>query len=194
MAAKPWAESDDTTLRKMLGEGLTLREIAKQMDRSGATISRHASALNLPFDRAVTAAATRATVVDAKARRSALGLAMLEDLETARLRIGKSESAREFQAAAQGMDALMRSYVHLLRMEPDDNGLTESRGLVGAIMAAIMMDTEGVERMNPTSGGITDVTAALLNGAAIRGVPAQSVIEGQQFGADGGYTVRKGAS
>lgn len=46
------------------------------------------------------------------------------------------------------MDALMRSYVNLLRQEPDDGGMAESQGIVGAILGAIRTSVDGVERMN----------------------------------------------
>ncbi len=143
-----WVPEEDTTLRLLHGQGLALHSIARKMQRSKATVAKHAATLGLDFDRSVTAKATAAAQTDAKARRAALGLAILGDLETARIRLGKAESAREFQNAAQGMDALMRSYVNLLRQEPDDGGMAESQGIVGAILGAIRTSVDGVERMN----------------------------------------------
>jgi hypothetical protein len=148
---RPWTPEDDATLRRLHGEGVALHSSAKQMGRAKQTVSSHAEALGLSFDREGTAAATRAAVTDAKARRTALGMAMLADLEEARKRIGASESAREFQAAAQGMDALMRSYVALLRTEPDDGGFGEAQGIVGKILAAITLSVDGLPRLNPSA-------------------------------------------
>lgn len=153
-APRSWSPEEGTELAQLHGKGLSLREIAKRMSRSADTISRHAASSGLSFDRATTDAATRASVVDAKARRSALGAALLSDLESARLRLGVAASAREFQSAAQGLDALMRSYVNLLRQEPDDGGITEARGLVGMILGAVMSSVEGVPRLNPTTEAV----------------------------------------
>lgn len=148
---RSWTPSEERVLARLHREGLSLREIAKRMSRSADTISRHAAQAGLSFDRSVTVAATLATTVDAKARRAALGIAMLADLETARLRIGVSESAREFQATTQGIDALMRAYVNLLRQEPGDGGLGEAQGIVGVILAAVRGSVDGLPRLNPTA-------------------------------------------
>jgi hypothetical protein len=149
--AEPWAESETVTLRALHGQGLSLGRIAKQMGRSRETVARRASEGGLQWDRSLTEAATKAAVADAKARRTMLSLAILGDLEEARLRIGTSESAREFQSASQGMDALMRSYVSLVRMEPDDGGLGEAQSIVGRILAAVSLSVEGLPRLNPTA-------------------------------------------
>ncbi len=149
-APRPWSQADDLKLRELHLAGMALHSIATEMRRGKQTVSRHAQDLGLSFSRTSTVAATEAAVLDAKSRRAALGLAMLGDLEEARKRIGESQSAREFQSAAQGMDALMRSYVNLLRTEPDDGGLGEARGMVGFILAAVKGSVDGVPRMNAT--------------------------------------------
>jgi hypothetical protein len=149
-APRAWTQGEDLKLRQLHSSGAALHSIASEMHRSKQTISKHAQAAGLSFSRTSTAAATEATVLDAKSRRAALGLALLGDLEEARKRIGESQSAREFQSAAQGMDALMRSYVNLLRTEPDDGGLGEARGMVGIILAAVQGSVDGVPRLNPT--------------------------------------------
>lgn len=150
-APKPWSPAEDTTLRRLHGQGLALHSIAGKMHRSKATVAKHAEALGLGFDRTATASATAAAQTDAKARRAALGLALLGDLETSRSRLSKADSPREFQSAAQGLDALMRSYVNLLRQEPDDGGLAETRSIVGVLIGAIRASVEGDDRMNPTA-------------------------------------------
>ncbi|GAA3737560.1 hypothetical protein GCM10022239_11610 [Leifsonia bigeumensis] len=148
---RPWTPEDDATLRRLHGSGMALHSIAKAMKRSKDTVAKHAVPLGLDFDRTATAVATEAAKKDAKARRAALELAVLADLEEARKRVGRAESAREFQAVAQGMDALMRSYVNLLRQATDDGGLGEARSIVGAILGAIRGSVEGEPRLNPTA-------------------------------------------
>lgn len=151
MVSRPWDESEAKQLVELHGQGASLREIARQMRRSKDTISRRAVSAGLSFDRSVTAEATKAAKEDAKARRTALELNMLGDLEVARLRFGKAQTPREFQSVAQGMDALMRSYVNLLRQSPDDGGLEEAQGILGKIFAAVTVSVEGQPRMNPTA-------------------------------------------
>lgn len=121
------------------------------MGRAKQTGSRHSEKLALAFDRSLTVAATKVAKVDAKARRTALELALLGDLEGARERFAMAVSARESKAKAQGVDALMRSYVNLLRQSADDDALAEGRGIVGAILGAIQISVEGETRLNCTA-------------------------------------------
>jgi transposase-like protein len=112
-------------------------EIAREVGVSGRTVSVIADKEGLSFDRSQTVQATEARKVDAKARRTTLSLDMLGDLETARLRIIEAATARDFQLTAQGLDALTRAYVNLQKLEPDDGGLGEARGLLGKFFAAV---------------------------------------------------------
>jgi len=62
--------------------------------------------------------------------------------------LGDAGTARDFQATAQGLDSLVRAYVNLFKLEPDDGGLGEVQGMVGGILAAIFASVDGVPRMN----------------------------------------------
>ncbi|WP_263120842.1 hypothetical protein [Cellulomonas sp. RIT-PI-Y] len=84
MAGRPWTTEDDATLRRLHATGATLHAVASEMGRGKATVSKHAKALGLGWDRGQTKAATTAKKIDADARRAQLKLDLLED--AARLR------------------------------------------------------------------------------------------------------------
>lgn len=130
--------------------GESRNSICKSMKASPKTVTAVVAEAGLTFEREATKAATAAAVADAKARRAALGLAMLGDLEDARENLGGAETARDFLARAQGFDAITRAYVNLQRLEPDDGGLNQARGMVGMLLGAIASSVDGVARLNST--------------------------------------------
>jgi hypothetical protein len=136
---------------ELVRNGRGRNEIAREVGISGRTVSIIAQKAGLTFDRTQTIQATEARSADARARRTVLGLSMLGDLEDGRLRLAQSTSARDFQLTAQGLDALTRAYVNLLKLEPDDNGMEVARGMVNGILAAINASVDGVTRMNATA-------------------------------------------
>ncbi|QTU45632.1 helix-turn-helix domain-containing protein [Streptomyces scabiei] len=71
---RPVTDEDHQAVRRLAAQGLGRNEIARQLNRSPRTISTIAEALDPPvtFDRTMTAVATQARVIDAKARRAAL--------------------------------------------------------------------------------------------------------------------------
>ncbi|MEC3977887.1 helix-turn-helix domain-containing protein [Amycolatopsis sp. H20-H5] len=75
---------DRERVRALHAAGRNRNQIAKDIGRSGATVSKIARELGLSFDRSATAAATEAKVIDAKARRAALAVALLGDAERLR--------------------------------------------------------------------------------------------------------------
>ena len=82
---RPVTDQDREQVRALHAQGLSRNEIARQTGRSGRTVSRIAVELGLSFDRAPqVAAATEARKEDAKARRAALALALLDDAERLR--------------------------------------------------------------------------------------------------------------
>lgn len=81
---RPWTDADNDTLRDLHGKGLTLTAVAREMGRGKQSVSHYAGKMGLDWDRTRTAAAAQARHVDAKARRAALQLALLEDAERLR--------------------------------------------------------------------------------------------------------------
>lgn len=78
-APRPWTKDDDEQLTALHAEGKSLHSIAGQMGRAKRTISEHARALGLTWDRSRTMAATNARVADAKSRRAELAALLLDD-------------------------------------------------------------------------------------------------------------------
>lgn len=84
-AARPWTDDDDARLRELHAAETSLRAIAADLDRSKTAVARRLAHHGLSAaDRSQTMAATAAKVADARARRAALELALLDD--AARLR------------------------------------------------------------------------------------------------------------
>ncbi|WKU03741.1 helix-turn-helix domain-containing protein [Micromonospora sp. HUAS LYJ1] len=81
---RPVTQDDYDRVRALHAEGLSRNAIGRQLRRSGKTISEIAVELGLTFDRTQTKVATEARVADAKAKRAALALDLLDD--AARLR------------------------------------------------------------------------------------------------------------
>lgn len=82
--ARPITEEDRRKVRDLHAAGESRNHIAEAIGRSGATVSKIADELGLSFDRSAVKAATEAKVADARARRAALMLDLLDD--AARLR------------------------------------------------------------------------------------------------------------
>ncbi|GAA1026854.1 hypothetical protein GCM10009557_06040 [Virgisporangium ochraceum] len=94
---KPIGDEDRAQVARLHGEGLSRNEIARRIGRSGRTVSRLAKELGLTFERGEQVqAATQAKVIDAKARRAALALALLEDAERLRKSLWESCTVYNF--------------------------------------------------------------------------------------------------
>lgn len=84
MAAAPVTDEDRQRVAELHAEGLNRNAIAREIGRSGSTVSKIAVELGLSFDRTAVKAATEARVADAKARRAALMNELLDDAEKLR--------------------------------------------------------------------------------------------------------------
>ncbi|MGH3517557.1 MAG: helix-turn-helix domain-containing protein, partial [Haloechinothrix sp.] len=71
-ATTPLTDAERRKIARLHAAGHSCSRIAKELRRSRSTISNTARKLGLKFDRAKTAAATQANVIDAKARRAQL--------------------------------------------------------------------------------------------------------------------------
>lgn len=84
---RPITETDRQRVRDLHAVGRNRNQIAKELGRSGSTVSKIASELGLSFDRTAVKAATEARVADARARRSALMLDLLGDAQRLRVQL-----------------------------------------------------------------------------------------------------------
>jgi hypothetical protein len=91
-ARRPWTDDDSEELRTRHAAGETLYGISKAMRRSQQTVHKYAKRLHLDWDRAATAKATEAVVVDNRARRAELEQRLL------------AEAAAELATIREGME------------------------------------------------------------------------------------------
>ncbi|MEU8760658.1 helix-turn-helix domain-containing protein [Streptomyces sp. NPDC048659] len=75
----PVTDADRDRIRELHAQGLSRNEIARQLDRSGRTISVQAAAMHLTFDRTATEAATAARKADLEEKRVILAEALADD-------------------------------------------------------------------------------------------------------------------
>jgi hypothetical protein len=83
-APRPVTDADRDAVRAGHTAGKSRNAIAREIGRSTWTVTKLGRELGLDWDRAATAAATAARVVDAKARRAQLALDLLGDAERLR--------------------------------------------------------------------------------------------------------------
>lgn len=79
MPAPPLTDAERQQIRDLHAAGHGCNDIARQLGRDRATISKHAKDLGLTFDRKQTKAATDARVADAKHKRAILSEQLLDD-------------------------------------------------------------------------------------------------------------------
>lgn len=85
MATGPVTDADREAVRRLHGEGRPRNVIAREIGRSGSTVSKIAAGLGLTFDRAeTTAVATAARATDLAARRVQLAERLHDDAERLR--------------------------------------------------------------------------------------------------------------
>jgi hypothetical protein len=160
MAADPWTDADTTRLRQLHSAGKSLHAIAAEMGRAKSTIHRKAKEAGLTFDRDTVAAATEAKMTDAKARRTALQLALLEDAEKLRTQLwepclafnfgGKDNTYAEhhldkptFTDQLKIMQATGVAVDRSLKLaEHDSDGAEQVRSLLGGIAEALGLGTD----------------------------------------------------
>lgn len=126
--ANEWTDDDTARLHQLHGEGLSRNDIARTMGRSGATISKHAAAAGLSFERGPEVeAATAAKVADGKARRAQMMLKLLDDAERLRLQLFAPTTLHSFG----GKDHTYRT------AEVDQPLFRDQRDIMGAVSVAL---------------------------------------------------------
>ena len=95
MARRPLTQADRDRVRELHAAGRNRNQIAKDIDRSGATVSKLAAELGLSFDREQVKAATDAKVADAREKRSQLMLDYLTDAQRLRQQLWGATEYRE---------------------------------------------------------------------------------------------------
>jgi hypothetical protein len=168
MAARPITDEDRRRVKALHAAGRNRNQIAKEIGRSGSTVSKIAAELDLSFDREAAKAATEARVADAKARRVDLMHALLDDAERLRQQLfaptrihsfgGKDNTyaSRDvdqplFRDQRDIMQSVSTAITASLRIDDHDtdNGAEGARSMVGSLFDALrgaydqMQDTDG---------------------------------------------------
>ncbi|GLH97358.1 helix-turn-helix domain-containing protein [Phytohabitans aurantiacus] len=125
---RPVNEDDERLVAELHAEGLSRNEIARRIHRSGRTVSRIADKLNLSFERGdQVREATQARKADARAKRAALAVSLLDDAERLRQQLFAACMVYNFG----GKD---NTFEQALINEPS---FRDKRDLMGAIGTAI---------------------------------------------------------
>lgn len=101
----PVTDEDRRRVRELHTQGLSRNAIARRIHRSGRTVSRIADDLGLTFERGEQVkAATEARKVDARAKRAALAVALLDDADRLRQQLWQpahyvDHGGKEFERA-----------------------------------------------------------------------------------------------
>lgn len=94
--AEPLTDDERQRIRELHAAGRGCNQIARDLGRSPAIVSKTARELGLSFDRSTTVAATEAKKADASALRAALMLDYLEDARRLRGQLWESCEYREY--------------------------------------------------------------------------------------------------
>jgi hypothetical protein len=164
-AAVTDAERD--RIRELHGQGLSCNAIAAQLGRSRSTISYWCKAMGLSFDRAPTADAVRAHVVDAKARRARLAENYLGDAERLREQLWE---ACEDMAPVGGMEPTV------LRWRRDEPSFQDKERLVRA--SGLAADKHMKLAEFDSDDGAADAKALLGRLSEALGVAARELGDG----------------
>lgn len=167
-APVPWTDEEDQQLRDLAAAEQPISKMATATDRHPSSVKRRLDKLGIHLNRTQTAAATQAKVIDAKARRAALELALLEDAEKLRQQVwqphtyfdwgGKdhdfathdvdeptpSDKLKLMQAVGQAVDRSLKISVHDV-----DTGVTEAIGTLDSIADALAQVAANLPDMGP---------------------------------------------
>lgn len=151
MAAGPITDEDREAVKRLHAEGRPRNAIAREIGRSGSTVSKIADSLGLTFDRAeTTAVATAARSADLASRRVALAEALHDDAERLRVQLwqpheyfdwGGSNHSFDKHTAPQPTPADKRALMGAVSVAVDKSlKLVPPRDEQGAADAVSMLD------------------------------------------------------
>ncbi|MCI1914632.1 MAG: helix-turn-helix domain-containing protein [Bifidobacteriaceae bacterium] len=152
--SKPFSKAEERKLKKLHGEGKSLTLIAKTLKRSTETISRHAKAQGLSFDRERTKKATEAHEADAAQLRSTLKLRLLHEAGLFLDQLHQPYTVYAFAGADGYFDS------HELDKPPAD----QARNIMTSVGIALQrsLDLEKADQKSKTSTTVIDEFLAHL--------------------------------
>lgn len=157
MANVPITDAERQRIAELHAAGKSRNDIATEIGRSAAVVSKVAGQLGLSFDRSATKAATAAKVADARAKRAEEMQALLDDARRLRLQLfapcvvhsfgGKDNTYNErhveqppFADQAKIMQAYNLAISNSLRLDQHDgDGSAEAMGsLLGSMLDTLV--------------------------------------------------------
>jgi helix-turn-helix protein len=165
MAGRPITDEDRQRVRLLHAEGLGRNQIARQLGRSGQTISKIADDLGLSFERTATVAATEARKADAAALRAEEMLGALRDAKRIRGQLfaparimnfgGRDNTYNERdipeptfeqkRQIAQAWSLLVEKSVRLDEHDADD-GADGARSMLGSLARELRVAAEHIQQ------------------------------------------------
>lgn len=155
-SGRPLNERDYEQVKALHAQGMNRNSIAREIKRAQSTVSKIARELGLTFDRTRTAEATKAKVIDAKARRAELALKLLDlahdEADAFRQPCtlhsfgGKDHTynsktvdkppPRERRDMAATLNILVDRHLRLVEADAD-NGVDTAKSVLGNLMGAL---------------------------------------------------------
>lgn len=152
---------------------MSRNDIARDMERSGSTISRHAAAENLSFERGPEVeAATAAKVADAKARRAQMMLNLLDDADKLRLQLWEPTTLHSFggkdhtynskrvdqplfrdQRDIMGAVSVALTASMRLDLHDGDPGVDDAKSMLRSLSDGLRAAYDAMQDENPDGGG-----------------------------------------
>lgn len=117
--------------------GLSRNEVARRTGVSTASVSRICAAAGVSFDRAPTAAAVEARIIDLKAARANLAGNLLDDVAAARMRMHSATEPRDFFDLARSVGVLANAHVRLVGVDGPPDESAAAKGMLGALAEAL---------------------------------------------------------
>lgn len=134
---RPIAEHVRADVVRLACDGVPRNEIARRTGVSCSSVTRIATAAGVRFNRAATAAATRARAVDQRAARVTLAGRMLGDIDTARGWLHSAETARDLDHAARAVLNLTTAHVRLVAVDAGRPDVDAVASLLDSIAAGL---------------------------------------------------------
>jgi hypothetical protein len=162
----PLTPQERDRIAQLAADGMSRNDIVRETGRSAGTVTKVVRDAGGTFDRTATVAATKAKQLDAKARRAALKLDLLEDAERLRLRLwepatvvvstpkGPAEvrlplpQARDARDIMGAVQAAVRSHVDLDRLDVSD-GAENAKSMLGQLGEALQIVVEQADQAEP---------------------------------------------
>lgn len=161
---RPITDADRDRLFALHSDGLSRNQIAKEMGRGPSTVSKLAKEAGLSFESHRTAEAVEARVADARAKRAALAVKLLDDAELLRQRLHNRYTVwrigsegdlytgtLELPDARDQRDLMVAAGTAIdksLRLDEydADTGIAGAKSMLDALAAGL---GEAYERLNP---------------------------------------------